>query len=103
MRLLLAYPGNPDLGDRTRGKSRRFPAIGLPVVAAVTPPGWHVELVNEEQGEEINFDGRYDLVGLSSMTSQAPRAYQIADEFRRRGVTVVHGGSHPTVCREEAL
>jgi radical SAM superfamily enzyme YgiQ (UPF0313 family) len=73
------------------------------VIAAATPPGWDIELVNEEQDEQINFDGGYDLVGLSSMTSQAPRAYEIADEFRRRGVKVVHGGSHPTVCREEAL
>jgi radical SAM superfamily enzyme YgiQ (UPF0313 family) len=111
MRLLLVYPGNPELSANRRRRSRRVPAIrlpafhaiGLPVIAAATPPGWDIELVNEEQGEQINFDGGYDLVGLSSMTSQAPRAYQIADEFRRRGVKVVHGGSHPTVCREEAL
>jgi radical SAM superfamily enzyme YgiQ (UPF0313 family) len=102
MRLLLAYPGNPNIGDKNRG-SRRFAGIGLPVIANLTPPDWDVSLVDEEQGEKIDFDGRYDLVGLSSMTSQAPRAYEIAREFRQRGIPVVHGGSHASVCPEEAL
>lgn len=103
MRLLLVYPGNPNIGDSNRGKTRRFPAIGLPILANLTPPDWETTLVDEEQGERVDFDERYDMVGLSSMTSQAPRAYEIADEFRRRGVPVVHGGSHPSVCAEEAL
>jgi radical SAM superfamily enzyme YgiQ (UPF0313 family) len=103
MHLLLASPGNPNIGDKDRGKTRRFAAIGLPVIANLTPPDWEITLIDEEQGETIDFDGRYDLVGLSSMTSQAPRAYEIAREFRRRGVPVVHGGSHPSVCEQEAL
>jgi radical SAM superfamily enzyme YgiQ (UPF0313 family) len=103
MRLLLAYPGNPAIGDRDRATARRMPAIGLPVIANVTPPDWEVEVIDEEQGETIDFDRHYDLVGVTSMTSQAPRAYAIGDEFRRRGVPVVHGGSHVTVCADEAL
>jgi radical SAM superfamily enzyme YgiQ (UPF0313 family) len=103
MKLLLVYPGNPDLGDHNRGKSRRFPAVGLPVIASLSPADWDITLVDEEQGETIDFSGGYDLVGISSMTSQAPRAYEIGDEFLRRSVPVVHGGSHPSVCRDEAL
>jgi radical SAM superfamily enzyme YgiQ (UPF0313 family) len=37
------------------------------------------------------------------MTCYAPRAYEIADEFRRRGKKVVLGGVHPTYCPDEAL
>lgn len=103
MRLLLAYPQNPNIGDKSRGKSRRIPFISLPIIANLTPPEWEISIVDEEAGEQIDYDGGYDLVGLSSMTSQAPRAYRIAQEFRARGVPVVHGGSHPTVCPEEAL
>ena len=43
-----------------------------------------------------------DLVGLTAFTSQAPRAYELADEFRERGAPVVMGGIHATVCQEEA-
>ena len=37
------------------------------------------------------------------MTTQAPRAYQISDEFRKRGKKVIMGGSHATALPEEAL
>ena len=37
------------------------------------------------------------------MTCYAPRAYEIATEFRKRGKSVVLGGVHPTYCPEEAL
>ena len=46
---------------------------------------------------------RPDLVGITAFTSQAPRAYQVAAEFRARGVPVVMGGIHATMCLEEAL
>jgi radical SAM superfamily enzyme YgiQ (UPF0313 family) len=37
------------------------------------------------------------------MTSNAPRAYYLADEFKKRGKTVVMGGVHPTILPDEAL
>ena len=37
------------------------------------------------------------------MTTQAPRAYELADAYRRLGTTVVMGGIHPSVLPEEAL
>src|SRR5262245_36725093 len=50
----------------------------------------------------IDFDEDVDLVGITAKTTLAPRAYEIADTFRRRGVPVVLGGVHPTACSEEA-
>ena len=99
--LLLVSPANKRLFSRD--KARRFPAIGLPVVANLTPPDWDVTLVDEGWGDQIDFDRSYDLVGIGMMTGQAPRAYQVADRFRNRGVPVVFGGSHPSVCPDEAL
>jgi radical SAM superfamily enzyme YgiQ (UPF0313 family) len=52
--------------------------------------------------DPIDFDADCDLVGITSMTANAPRAYQVADEFRRRGRKVVMGGVHPSVMPEEA-
>ena len=46
---------------------------------------------------------RPDLVGITAFTSQASRAYVVAAEFRSRGVPVVMGGIHATMCEQEAL
>jgi radical SAM superfamily enzyme YgiQ (UPF0313 family) len=56
----------------------------------------------EEEVQPIDFDADCDLVGITCMTANAPRAYKVADEFRRRGRLVVLGGIHPTVMPEEA-
>lgn len=75
--------------------------LGLLIVAALTPSDFEINFLDENY-EEINFDVGYDLVGITAMTQQATRAYEIADEFRRRGVKVVIGGIHATVLPEEA-
>ncbi|MCL5292043.1 MAG: B12-binding domain-containing radical SAM protein [Actinobacteria bacterium] len=76
--------------------------LSLLTVAALTPGEFEVEIVDENV-RTINYDEAVDLVGLTSFTSHAPRAYEIADEFRRRGVTVVMGGIHASMLPEEAL
>jgi radical SAM superfamily enzyme YgiQ (UPF0313 family) len=45
----------------------------------------------------------YDLVGISIFTATAKRGYELADALRSRGITVILGGSHVNVCRDEAL
>jgi radical SAM superfamily enzyme YgiQ (UPF0313 family) len=77
--------------------------LGLAYVAALTPPDWDVRIADEVV-EEIPTaqDFQPDLVGLTSLTPTAPRAYQIAAEFCARGVPVVMGGMHATLCPDEA-
>ncbi len=77
------------------------PSLGLLIVAALTPPDFEIVYLDENY-EDIDFSARYDLVALSAMTQQATRAYEIADEFRRRKVKVVIGGIHATVMENEA-
>ncbi len=74
---------------------------GLLVVAALTPADFNINFIDENH-DHIDFDAHYDLVAISAMTQQATRAYEIADEFRRRGIKVVIGGIHATVLPEEA-
>jgi radical SAM superfamily enzyme YgiQ (UPF0313 family) len=101
--LLDPYPrNNPYRMTASERRSIWFPKLSLPVIAAYTPPTWDVELVDEAV-TDIDFDTPCDLVGLSIMTCYAPRAYEIADEFRRRGKKVILGGVHPTYCPDEAL
>lgn len=78
-----------------------MPSLALPVVAALTPTDVDVE-IEDEYLMDIDFENKADLVGITSMTTQAERAYQIADEFRRRGKPVVMGGIHVSALPEEA-
>jgi radical SAM superfamily enzyme YgiQ (UPF0313 family) len=79
----------------------RFSVLPLTLVAALTPPEHEVRIVDENV-EPLDFDSDCDLVGISFMTALAPRAYEIADHFRRRGQVVVAGGYHATLCPEDA-
>jgi radical SAM superfamily enzyme YgiQ (UPF0313 family) len=74
---------------------------GLLILAALTPPRFEVAFVDESL-RPLTFDEDFDLVAISCLTQQATRAYLVADEFRRRGKTVVLGGIHPTVLPDDA-
>jgi radical SAM superfamily enzyme YgiQ (UPF0313 family) len=100
MKILLIAP------ERKRKKDEdflfRLGFLNLPCVAAVTPPDVEVRIVDEAY-ETVNFDEQVDLVGISAQTPVAPRAYQIAEEFRKKDIPVVMGGVHASVLPEEAL
>src|SRR5437870_2680213 len=104
-KLLLVDPyprENPyHLGPSER-KAIWFPKLSLPAIAAYTPEHWDVE-IQDESVRAIDLEYTADLVGISVMTCYAPRAYQLAAEFRKRRVPVVLGGVHPTYCPDEAL
>jgi radical SAM superfamily enzyme YgiQ (UPF0313 family) len=97
--LLISPCEDPDIKQQ---KSVMFPQLALDLLAGLTPPEHDVSIVEEEY-EDIRLDADCDLVGLSCMTSNAPRAYGLAREFKKRGKTVVMGGVHPTILPEEAL
>jgi radical SAM superfamily enzyme YgiQ (UPF0313 family) len=80
----------------------RFPHLSLPTLAAYTPDGAAVEIV-DEKFQALPAGQHYDLVGITAMTPLAPKAYRIADAFRRQGMRVVMGGYHPSVLPDEAL
>ena len=100
MKILLITPvKNPNV-KKPRGIM--MPQLALNLLEGLTPPEHEVTLV-EEEIEDIDLEASCDLVGISSMTSNAPRAYYLADEFRKRGKKVVLGGVHPTILPDEAL
>jgi radical SAM superfamily enzyme YgiQ (UPF0313 family) len=72
----------------------------LPYVAALAPPDVRVE-IKDDLLEEITFREEADLVALSFMSHQAPRAYELAAGFRQRGIPVVLGGFHATLAPDE--
>ena len=70
-----------------------FAHLTLTTLAALTPPEIEVR-ITDENVEPIDFEEDVDLVGITGMVMHAPRAYQIASRFRRRGIPVVMGGPH---------
>ena len=72
-------------------------------LAGLTPRDAETEIrFYDDRSELIPYDEPADLVAMSVETYTAKRSYQIASEFRRRGVPVVMGGFHPTLIPEEA-
>jgi radical SAM superfamily enzyme YgiQ (UPF0313 family) len=55
----------------------------------------------DDRMQDIPYDEPADLVAISVETYTAKRSYQIASEYRRRGVPVVMGGFHATLCPDE--
>ncbi|MFH1422272.1 MAG: radical SAM protein [Planctomycetota bacterium] len=101
MRILFVSPKINSLDDCTPGWLR-IPQLALSILASLTPPEHEVRLV-EEEDEAIPVDEHWDVVGLSTMTSTAPRAYELATMFRQNGAKVILGGIHPSVLPEEAM
>ncbi|WP_334223975.1 B12-binding domain-containing radical SAM protein [Thiosocius teredinicola] len=76
--------------------------LQIGVLAALTPPH-HSVCFFDDRMESIAFDEPTDLVAITVETYTAKRAYEIASEYRRRGVPVIMGGVHPTLVPDECL
>jgi radical SAM superfamily enzyme YgiQ (UPF0313 family) len=109
VRLYLINPSNPlvsivKVKESRWNRYRVWKPLSLMVVAGVTPAGWDITIVDENLGvPDYSAMPRPDLVGITAFTSQANRAYALADHFRGQGVPVVMGGIHATMCLDEVL
>lgn len=102
MKLLLIGPSRyKEDGSIFRKKKLLFPRLGLLLLAGYTPKDVEIEII-EEATEEIDFDMKCDLVGITAFTNQSIRAYDIAKGFREKGKTVIMGGIHVSSCPDEA-
>ena len=87
-------------GDRGYVRTWQMEPLPAATLAGLTPRDVDMRFYDDRM-ETIPFDEPTDLVALSVETYTARRAYQIASEYRRRGVPVVMGGFHPSLCPEE--
>lgn len=101
MKILLINPTTEEISLKHKRKGYLLP-LNLAIIASLTPKDIEVKIFDENV-EDINFDEAADLVGITSMTPTAPRAYYIADAFRKRGKKIVLGGIHPSSLPDEAL
>ena len=84
----------------TNLKTRMSPPLGLLTLINLTPPEHEVILCNENI-ERIDYKTEVDLVGVTVTLDVFPRACDITEKFRKRGIPVVAGGIHITCCPED--
>ena len=78
-----------------------LPTLYARRIAAITPKKHSVSVINERY-TKIDFDETYDMVHINFTTSTTPRAYEIADRFRKKNIPVVLSGLHASAIPEEA-
>jgi radical SAM superfamily enzyme YgiQ (UPF0313 family) len=79
-----------------------LPGLAFPLLAAMTPPQWDVEIIIEVV-DKIDFDSDADIVGIGTMGHGTFRGIEIAAEFKKRGKIVVMGGYMASIVYEEAI
>lgn len=105
LRIALVSPKGPLY--RHRGgiwkKSLRYQPLTLTTLAALVPEDVpHTLELFDEGITDVPLDLDVDLIGLTVITGTAMRAYELADHYRARGVTVVLGGPHVTLIPDDA-
>ncbi len=102
MKITLIKPNIGRLEHSLYVDEGRMEPLQLGVIAGLTPA--EVECVlYDDRVEEIPYDEETDLVAITVEVFTARRAYEIAAEYRRRGVPVILGGFHPTLAPDECL
>lgn len=75
--------------------------LTIAVLKALTPADVETEFF-DDRIELPDYGTNTDLVCITVETYTAKRSYRIAARFRERGIPVVMGGYHATICPEEA-
>ncbi len=97
-KILLVQPScYDDRGEVIKKRRLHFVGLAFPIIAALTPPDWEVE-VCIELIERIPFDTDADVVGIGGMGESTRRGIDLAKEFKRRGKTVIMGGPMVTIA-----
>ena len=101
-KILLIQPTPYDqYGNLVKKKRLYFVGLALPLLAALTPDDFEVELCYETI-ENVPFDTDAELIGISSMGHAVMRTIDIAKKFRELGKTVILGGYMVSLMPEEA-
>ena len=101
MRLTIIHPCvGRRAGDRSYVRTWQMEPLPAATLAGLTPKDVAIRFYDDRM-EEIPYEEATDLVAISVETYTARRAYQIASRYRARGVPVVMGGFHPSLCPDE--
>ncbi|MGZ5093365.1 MAG: B12-binding domain-containing radical SAM protein, partial [Burkholderiales bacterium] len=107
MKLLLINPKYPEsfwsfkwaLDEILPNKRATNPPLGLATLAALCPPEWDVEIIDENV-EAVPLAPVADIIGVCGMGVQFPRQCELLRHFRSAGYYTVAGGSYASLCPE---
>ena len=100
MRLTLIHPCIGRRAGQRYIRSWEMEPLPPATIAGLTPSDVDIRFYDDRM-EKIPFDEPTDLVAISVETYTARRSYQIASEYRARGIPVVMGGFHASLCPDE--
>ncbi len=101
MNILFVYPAKLDNDSKPIKYRLAFlPPLSIAILNRLTPNQHSTKIVNDFV-ENIDYTTAFDLVCITAMTTQIERAYQVADNFRNKGIKVIIGGMHATILPEE--
>ncbi len=80
-----------DFGRVIKKKKLYFVGLAYPLLAAMTPSDWEVEICLETI-EEIPYDTDASVIGIGGMGQAVNRGKDIALEFKKRGKIILMGG-----------
>ncbi|MBI5056058.1 MAG: cobalamin B12-binding domain-containing protein [Nitrospirae bacterium] len=100
MKIKIIYPSWPKLNRQTEF---HLPPHGPVCFAAAIPDDVEISFYDENI-QPVDFDEKADIVAFSVMlTCQIPRAWELADRFRKQGVPVIFGGIGTMLHSEETM
>ncbi len=107
VRLLLINPRVPDSFWSFRwaiekilpGKRSINPPLGLVTLAALCPPHWEVEIIDENI-DSVPLNPEADIIGIGGMAVQFRRQRELLNYYRNKGYYVAAGGSYASLCPE---
>jgi len=97
----VGYTAHVELA-RIFGRKRMMVPLALPTVAALTPSNYDIRIVDEEI-QRIPRNYRPDIVGITTLSATANRAYELGDYYRSQGAKVVFGGPLASYRVDESL
>jgi radical SAM superfamily enzyme YgiQ (UPF0313 family) len=108
MRLLLINPKFPEsvwtfkwaIDEVLPGRRSTNPPLGLATLAALCPPHWEVEVVDENV-QTLPLAPEADIVGICGMGVQFARQAELLRYYKAQGYYVVAGGSYASLCPEK--
>ncbi len=100
MKITIIHPAIGHIKNERYIRSWQMEPLPAAAIAGLTPKDVAVRFYDDRM-ETIPFDDATDAVAISVETYTAKRAYQIASEYRKRGVPVIMGGFHATLLPDE--
>lgn len=105
MKVVLISPKGPLYrhGGGAFGRGLRYMPLTLPTLAALIPKDLSIELTCIDEGiQRIPDRLDADLIGMTVITGNAVRAYELSRRYQQEGIPVVLGGPHVTLAPDDA-